>query len=172
MPLATLTRPTTAEAVREAIARLNLRTTPEIGRFIAREIELDTQRIAASERELGRQRGVCWGGMGAEPYQPRTAAQIAEAASDKAVRDADFWQSPRGVFVRAINNIAKTGAYTAEAERARAAYNRGFADATQPAGSSEVGCALLALNEVPGRDGIRARAALAELLLGRRSVAA
>ncbi len=96
---------------------------------------------------------------------PRSARDRLAAAEASLARSRTFTASPQGRFYSAVINIGKAGGYVAEATRALGAYHRGFSTPNRPACPAEVGCALSALNEVPGSDGRAARQALAEILM-------
>lgn len=122
-------------------------------------------REAAAKRETARGRGVAWGGLTAAVYEFPSDAKIeAEAEARLTVRER-FAASSRGRFLAALNKIRDAGVYAYEAEVARKAYDRGFADENAPISTHEIGAALEALAAVIGQDGAEARLALAELLM-------
>lgn len=100
-----------------------------------------------------------------EPPAPRSPRDHIAAAEASLARQKAFIASPQGRFYSAVINIGKAGGYVAEATRALGAYHRGFSRLDRPPCAAEVGCALAALNDVPGPDGREARQALAEILM-------
>lgn len=133
-------------------------------RHLSRERIAEEVRRAAHESEASRNGGVSWSGMGSEPFRGRSDEQITDAALAAADRAEAFRKSPRGVFLAALREITEIS-YGEEAEKARAAYYRGFKDDRLPINQAEVAIALLVLDEVPGSDARKARKALCELLI-------
>lgn len=132
--------------------------------YLAREADRDAVRHADDEAEARRAAGVAWSGLGASPSRPpRSAADIRAAAEAALQRAAIFAESPRGRFLTNLRTLDDLG-YAAQAERARAAFARGFADPDRPACASEIGVALSALARVDRPQARAACLALADLL--------
>lgn len=136
---------------------------PELAPHLAFEAAKDTAR--AEYFDANRSPGVRHGGLDFDRPAPRSARDHIAAAEASLARQKTFTASPQGRFYSAVINIGKAGRYVAEATRALGAYHRGFSRLDRPACAAEVGCALSALNDVPGPDGREARQALAEILM-------
>lgn len=134
--------------------------------YLERERAKDATRKEQAEREARRGRGVCWSGLnGPATFEPRSDAEIVAAANRAMTISERFAHSSRGRFMTAIANIQRAGVYAYDAEIARKAYSRGFADPNRPICTHEIGVALEALAAIPGADANEARQALAELLM-------
>lgn len=132
--------------------------------YLAREADRDAARRADDEAEARRGAGVAWSGLGAGPSRPpRSAAEVRAAAEAALKRAAAFAASPRGRFLTNLRALDDLG-YAAHAERARAAFARGFADPDRPACASEIGAALSALARIDRPEARTACLALADLL--------
>ena len=94
-----------------------------------------------------------------------------EHSRDAARRAAAFTDSPRGRFLLSLRALDQLG-YTAHAERARAAFARGFADPDRPACPSEIGAALSVLARLERPEARTACLALADLLTDALKLAA
>lgn len=125
------------------------------------DAELARERVRISLAKADQPSGVRWSGMDAEPFRARTIGQMI-ADADKARKAAE---SPRGRFLQALQGVADYPTWEAAAEKARAAYWRGFADDGRATSVGEIGVALLALNDAPGQAARDAREALAEILI-------
>jgi len=132
--------------------------------FVAREGKHEAAWRADVAGEARRSSGVSWSGLGAEPSRrPRSAAEIRAAAEAALQRATAFADSPRGRFLLNLRTLDHLG-YAAHAERARAAFARGFTDPDRPASASEIGVALTALARLDRPEARTACLALAELL--------
>lgn len=132
--------------------------------YIAQEQDRDAARRAADAVEARRSSGVAWSGLGAQPSRPPRRAEEIRAAAEAALeRAAAFAKSPRGRFLLNLRALDHLG-YAAHAERARAAFARGFADPDRPACPSEIGVALAVLTRLDRPEARTACLALAELL--------
>lgn len=140
--------------------------------YVAREHSRDAARRAGDAAEARRSAGVAWSGLGAHPSRPpRTADEIRAAAEAALRRAAAFTDSPRGRFLLSLRALDQLG-YTAHAERARAAFARGFADPDRPACPSEIGAALSVLARLERPEARTACLALADLLTDALKLAA
>lgn len=149
-------------------APFKLYTDDELAPYIQRERNKEDAKRAHHAREVERSRGLS---DYIERPVYRSEPEIMLAAMEALDRARAFRASPRGRYVAALAGLAELG-YAAEAERARQAYHRGFADETRPPNVREIGCALAILNPIAGQDARDARDALAELLLsGQREAA-
>jgi hypothetical protein len=132
----------------------------------------DAARQADARAEARRSGGVAWSGLGAGPSQPpRSAAEIRADAEAALARAEAFAASPRGRFLLGVRALDQLG-YAAHAEKARAAFARGFADPDRPACPAEIGVALGALARIDQPPARTACLALAELLSGSLGLAA
>ena len=137
----------------------------------ARRREAARQSEARAEAE--RAGGVTWSGLAAArpsrpPRSPEEIRADAEAALQRAMA---FAESPRGRFLLAVRALEQQG-YAAQAEKARAAFARGFADPDRPACPAAIGQALTALARIGQPDARHACLALADLLSGSLGLAA
>jgi hypothetical protein len=140
--------------------------------YVARERRLEAARASGAREEARRSAGVSWSGLGAEPSRaPRGPDEIRAAAEAALARAADFATSPRGRFLLALRALENRG-YAAQAEAARAAFARGFADPDRPACPAEIGVGLAALARIATSDARSACLALADLLNGALALAA
>jgi hypothetical protein len=132
--------------------------------YISRERDRESVRRANDETEARRGAGVAWSGLGAQPSRPpRTADEVRTAAEAALKRAAAFAESPRGRFLLNLRELDHLG-YAAQAECARAAFARGFADPDRPACPSEIAVALSLLARLERPEARTACLALAELL--------
>lgn len=132
--------------------------------YLAREAERDSARGAGDAAEARRSGGVAWSGLGARPSRPpRSAGEVRAAAEAALRRAAAFAESPRGRFLLNLRALDDLG-FSAHAERARAAFARGFADPDRPACAAEIGAALAALTRIDRPEARTACLALTELL--------
>lgn len=140
--------------------------------YLAQERRCEAARRADDAAEARRSAGVAWSGLGAQPSRgPRTPQEIRAAAEAALHRAAAFADSPRGRFLFNLRSLDQLG-YTAHAERARAAFARGFADPARPACPSEIGVALSVLARLAPPQARTACLALAELLTDALKLAA
>ena len=141
--------------------------------FLASVRERESVRQTAARAEGERGEGVRWSGLAAEPNSrpPRTIDEVRAEAEAEQARSQAFAQSPRGRFLGAVRALELLG-YDASAEKARAAYARGFAELDRPACPAEIGAALTALARVVQPQAREACLALAELLSGSLGLAA
>lgn len=131
--------------------------------YVARERSREAARQAEAA-EARRSAGVAWSGLGALPSRPpRNAEEIRAAAEGALQRAAAFAESPRGRLLLALRALDQKG-YAAHAERARAAFARGFADPDRPPCPSEIGVALSVLARLDQPEARAGCLALAELL--------
>jgi hypothetical protein len=138
---------------------------PALAPFFAKEMDAETAREAAYQRELNRAGGVCWSGMAGEPRKPRTFDAILEASiARKAAADA-FAKSPRGMLLFALRGLEQLS-YAAEADKVRGIYMRSLADGEAPVDCAAVGSAILCLNGIKNSTAREAIDALCELLIG------
>ncbi len=132
--------------------------------FLQRERQLDASRAAQARREDQRSSGVSWSGLRAGPTRPaRTPEQVRAAADAALARAAAFAESPRGRFLLGLRGLEDLG-WASQAESARTAFARGFADPDRPACPAEIGAALCALARIDRPEARAACRALAELL--------
>lgn len=134
---------------------------PALNAAFREGIRREITRAGAARREAQRTRGVCQSGMGSDPYRVASLAEIeaeAKAADERA-------NSPRGIFLKALDGVEQLPGHEADAERLRALFNRDLADDRQPLNVRAIGAALAALNGVPGSDARRAIDALSTLLM-------
>jgi hypothetical protein len=132
----------------------------------------EAARQADTRAEAERASGVSWSGLGARPSRPpRTADEIRADAEAALARATAFAESPRGRFLLAVRALEQLG-YAAQAEAARAAFARGFADPDRPACPAAIGAALTTLARIAQPDARQACLALAELLSGSLGLAA
>jgi hypothetical protein len=132
----------------------------------------EAARHAQAHTEAERAGGVAWSGLSATPSRsPRTAAEIRADAEGALARATAFAESPRGRFLLGLRALDQLG-YAAQAETARAAFARGFADPDRPACPAEIGAALTVLARLEPAAARSACLALAELLSGSLAVAA
>jgi hypothetical protein len=126
-----------------------------------RERTREAEALAAAHRASG----VSWSGLaGAAPsHAPRSSAEIRADAEAALARAMAFAESPRGRFLLSVRALEQLG-YAAQAEKARAAFARGFADPDRPASAAEIGCALNVLARIDQPDARHACLALADLL--------
>jgi hypothetical protein len=129
----------------------------------------EAARRADAQAEARRSGGVAWSGIGAGP--PRSAAQVRADAEAALARAAAFAESPRGRFLLGVRVLDQLG-FVAHAEKARAAFARGFVDPDRPACPAEIGAALHALARIDEPHARTACLALAELLSGSLRLAA
>jgi hypothetical protein len=108
--------------------------------------------------------GVAWSGLGAGPPAGRSEAELRADAEAARARAEAFAADPRGRLLAALSELEAVG-FAAEAERARAAWRRGFADPAARPSFGEIACAGLALNEIPTAAAREARRALYEIQL-------
>jgi hypothetical protein len=121
-------------------------------------------RAARARAEAQRDGGVAWAGLGEAPSRPpRTRAEIRADAEAALARAAAFAESARGRFLLALRALDQLG-YATQAEKARAAFARGFADPHRPACPAEIGAALTTLARIDQPAARTACLALAELL--------
>ncbi|MDB5447220.1 MAG: hypothetical protein JWQ97_2537, partial [Phenylobacterium sp.] len=100
--------------------------------FIERETRAEQARLAERVAEAARAGGVGWSGLAAQPsHPPRGPDEIRADAEAACRRAACFAQSPRGRFLLSLRALEDLG-YARQAETARAAFARGFADPEQP----------------------------------------
>jgi hypothetical protein len=135
---------------------------------LAPYLDESRRREATRAAEIGvealRSGGVSWSGLGAgRPRAPRSPAQIRADAEAALARAAAFADSPRGRFLIAVRALEQAG-YAAEAECARAAFARGFADPDRPACPAAIGAALAAVARIGRPEARDACLALADLL--------
>ena len=132
----------------------------------------EAARHAEARAEADRSAGVSWSGLGARPSRPpRTPEEIRVDAEAALARATAFAESPRGRFLLAVCALEQLG-YAAQAETARAAFARGFADPDRAACPAAIGAALTALARIAQPDARQACLALAELLSGSLGLAA
>lgn len=140
--------------------------------YLAQEQRREAARQADDDAEARRYAGVAWSGLGTQPTRaPRTPQEIRAAAESALARAAAFAESPRGRFLLNLRILDQLG-YAAHAERARAAFARGFADPERPACPSEIGAALAVLARLDPPEAREACLALAELLTDALKLAA
>ena len=140
--------------------------------YLAQEHRREAARRVSDATDAARGRGVAWSALGAQPSRPaRTPEQIRAAAEAALHRAAAFAESPRGRFLFSLRALDDLG-YAAHAERARAAFARGFADPDRAACPSEIGAALTVLARLERREARTACLALAELLTDALQLAA
>jgi len=140
--------------------------------YVAASRRREAARQAAAQAEARRGRGVAWSGLTAQPSRPpRTAADVRADAEAALARARAFAASSRGRFLLAVRALDQLG-YAAQAEQARSAFARGFADPDRPACPAEIGAALAILARLPVTDARNACLALAELLSGSLGLAA
>lgn len=132
----------------------------------------EAAREAEAQAEAARGSGVSWSGLGERPSRaPRTPDEVRADAEAALARAAAFAESPRGRFLLAVRALEQLG-YAAQAEKARAAFARGFADPDRPACPAAIGAALTALARIDQPDARKACLALADLLSGSLGLAA
>lgn len=154
--------------------RFSLRDANEIciSPFLAEERRRDAARLATARTEAQRGAGVAWSGLGATPPGPARGPEAIRAAAEAALARAEaFAESPRGRFLHCLRALQRRG-YTAQAETARTAFARGFADPDRAACPAEIGAALAALGRLDQPESRRACLALTELLMGEMRLAA
>ena len=135
-----------------------------IAPFLQRELQLENIRQASAAQEAARVRGVAWSGLGGAPLAPpRPLDQVRLDAEAALHRARAFAQTSRGRFLAGLRDLDALG-YAAQAEVARAAFARGFADPARPACCAEIGCALNTLARLDLVPAHKACLALAELL--------
>jgi hypothetical protein len=140
--------------------------------YLAQERGREAARQASDAAEAGRSAGVAWSGLGVLPSRAaRTADEIRAAAEAALHRAAAFAESARGRFLLSLRALDQLG-YTADAERARAAFARGFANPDRLACPSEIGVALTVLARLDQPAARAACLALAELLTDALKLAA
>jgi hypothetical protein len=140
--------------------------------YLDQEHRRDTARRADHAADARRSAGVAWSGLGAQPSRPPRSAQEIRASAEAALhRAAAFAASPRGRFLLNLRTLDQLG-YATHAERARAAFARGFADPDRPASPSEIGVALAVLARLDPPEARAACLALAELLTNALKLAA
>lgn len=132
--------------------------------YLTREVQREAVRMAEGESERRQTSGVAWSGLGAKPSRPpRSPGEVRAAAEAALQRATAFAESPRGRFLLNLRALDDLG-YAAQAERARAAFARGFADPDRAACPSEVGAALAVLTRIDQPQARIACLALTELL--------
>jgi len=134
-----------------------------IAPFLRRELQLEDVRQASAAQEAARARGVAWSGLGGAPLASRDPDQVRLDAEAALHRARAFAETPRGRFLAGLRDLDGLG-YAAQAEVARAAFARGFADPGRPACCAEIGCALNTLARLDLAPARQACLALAELL--------
>jgi hypothetical protein len=125
--------------------------------YLARAAQRERARFAAHAREAADAHGKS---LHVEPVVAKSAQALAAEAHAAFQRAARFAQSPRGRCLAALNDLEP--AFPAQAERARAAFTRGLADATVSV--SEIGRALTALGDLDSPAARQSCLALAEIL--------
>lgn len=132
--------------------------------YAAQERRRDAARQASDVAEARRTAGVAWSGLGAQPSRPPRRHEEIRAAAEAALQRATaFAHSPRGRFLLGLRALDHLG-YAAQAECARAAFARGFANPDRPACPAEIGAALTALARIDQVEARTACLALADLL--------
>jgi hypothetical protein len=132
----------------------------------------EATRLAQARAEADLAGGVAWSGLSTEPSRPpRTAAEMRADAEAALSRATAFAESPRGRFLLNLRALEQLG-YAAQAEAARAAFARGFADPDRPACPAEIGGALKVLARLEPPQARGACIALADLLSGSLALAA
>ena len=140
--------------------------------YLAQAQRREAVRQAEVGREARRCGGVAWSGLGPGDAGPAPAqAELREEARAALARAQAFADSPRGRFLLGVRALDELG-YVGPAERARAAFARGFADPERPACPAEIGAALSILARLDRPEARAACLALAELLTGALKVAA
>lgn len=129
-------------------------------------------RQAEVRREADRTRGVSWSGLASDIDQAaRSAQQLQEEAMAALDAAQAFALTPRGRFLARLEALAQSG-HAAAAERARAAFARGFADPQRPACAAEIGTALSIIARLDAPEAREACVILSELLVVALSLAA
>lgn len=133
--------------------------------FLETEARKDAVNVHNFQAEAARRRGVAFSGsVPLTPPRERSDAERLLAAKAAYSVKKQFAASSRGRFLAAVAAIQTTETmYAYEAEIARKAYSRGFAD--ENVSTHEIGVALEALAAIPGTNAAEARQALAELLM-------
>lgn len=140
--------------------------------YLAQAQQRETARLADARREAERGAGVAWSALGPEaPGRRRTRDELRDEARAALARDQAFAGSPRGRFLASLRALEELG-YGSAAERARAAFTRGFADPERTACPAEIGTALTALARLDRAEARAACMALSELLIGALTTAA
>jgi len=135
--------------------------TPYLDQARRREIV----RQAEAEREARRASGVGWSGMvAATASPPRSDGELQEEAQAALASSQAFAASPRGRYLSSLSALEAHGHATA-AGRARAAFDRGFANPDQAACPAEIGVALAALARLETPHARAACLVLSELLV-------
>lgn len=130
--------------------------------YLAQARRRETVRQAEARREADRASGVAWSGLSGDVVDvARSEEQFLEEAVAALDSARAFAASSRGRFLAGLNALEELG-YAGAAERARAAFNRGFADPEAPACPAEIGAALAAIGRLP--EARAACLALVELL--------
>jgi hypothetical protein len=133
--------------------------------FLAREEQRETCRQLQATREARRAAGVRWSGLSPDPPAPTRSPEMIRADAEAALaRAASFAASPRGRLLHSLAALSAAGA-APQAEGARSAFARGFADPGRPACPAEIGCALDAIGRLALPQARHACRALSDLLL-------
>lgn len=121
----------------------------------------EVTRAHAHRRQHEAGSGVCWSGMGSDPYAVRSVDEIeAEAKAEEARR-----ASPRGRLLSALRGVDQLPGYEEQAWKVRGIFDRDLSDDRKPADQAAVAFAIILLNAIPGKDARAAIEALAEMLL-------
>jgi hypothetical protein len=133
--------------------------------FVERERRAEAARLSAAEGEAARAAGVGWSGLGPDPARLRSPDEVRADALAACARAQAFAESPRGALLLALRALQDLG-WAAQAEAARAAFARGFADPGRPPRLEELACALAILGPIDHAQARAACRALAILLGG------
>ena len=140
--------------------------------YLVRAYEREAVRQADARREADRTSGVTWSGFASDiDKAARSAQQLREEAAAALDAAQAFALSPRGRFLASLETLEQSG-HGAAAERARAAFARGFSDPQRRPCPAEIGTALTALARLEAPDARDACVALSELLTVALSAAA
>jgi hypothetical protein len=137
---------------------------PTFQTFLQREYQREDVRAMHHRTDAARMSGARWSGLDPEPFTPRTDAEIAARAQAEYEHINGFLRSSRGVFLGCLRELEQLG-WPAEAEAARSAYGRGFADAGRPPIQAEIARALAILTPIDqpaAREAVEALRAISE----------
>ncbi|WP_332763995.1 hypothetical protein [Phenylobacterium sp.] len=125
----------------------------DLAPYIARERQRDETNVVALKTRAARNSGVSFGGMQdySGPPEPRSDAEIEEAARALMAKQLAWAASPRGRYYRACLDLQRAG-YGPTAQRAIEAYDRGFSNAANLPCPREINSAMKDLLSVPPND--------------------
>lgn len=99
----------------------------EFDRLLACEVARDQVWASARQSEAERARGVCWSGVGPDPWTRRSEAELADAARARRARLSAWRTSAEGRFLTALAHAEDAvQAAHQSVENGRAAVSRGL----------------------------------------------